>query len=397
MIKKISNWLVGSFFRTIGRFLAIAGIVILFYIIASKSGLKLTDLLGISRVYADETFTYSSSLWSYTSSSASNCNVSLRNCTINSYVSNLQLNNPQSVDYINTIRLYAYASDTNKFKSSNYYNFKYEVCQSNKDFNKIKTGRGFSWQYNTSNAATGSTAGDPTQFSYRIDDKVGDNNCYYLTFSAKPPVDSRYIGFFFTYTGYGDNPNIAVIPDIDYFNSTGGSYNVKSLSVTYSQDVNATIQNSTNQIINNQNENTNTIINNQNENTEQIIDTLTDDTINNSDIENGLDLDYDTSQSYGAFSGFLLLPLTWVQQILAPQDSCSAINLPLPYMENKYLTLPCMNEFWNSMGLVADLISLVWIAVVGVRIFNGLYLLVVDVTSTEDNAEKLDKVRSWEL
>lgn len=396
-MKKMSDWLVGSFFRTIGRFLAIASIGVLIYLIASKSGLKLSDLLGIGRVYADENFSYSSSLWSYTSSSSSNCNASLKNCTINSYVSNLSLNNPQSVDYINTIRLYAYASDTNKFKSSNYYNFKYEVCQSDKDFNKIKNGRGFSWQYNTSNQATGATSGDPTQFSYRIDDKVGDNSCYYLTFSVKPPVDSRYIGFFFTYTGYGDNASVAVIPDIDYFNYTGGSYNVKSLFVTYSQDVNATIQDSTNQIINNQNQNTEQIIGHIGSGVHDIQDTLTDDTINDSDIENGLDLSYDTSNSFGPFSGFLLLPLTWVQQILVPQDSCSAINLPLPYMENKYLTLPCMNEFWDSLGVLGDLISLVWVAVVGVRIFNGLYLLVVETTSTKDNVEELYKVRSWDL
>ena len=112
-MKKMSDWLVGSFFRTIGRILAIASISILIYLIASKSGLKLTDLLGIGRVYADENFSFSSSLWSYTSSSSSNCNASLKNCTINPYVSNLSLNNPQSVDYINTIRFYTYATDSN--------------------------------------------------------------------------------------------------------------------------------------------------------------------------------------------------------------------------------------------------------------------------------------------
>ena len=196
-MNKIFNWITGSFFRTLGRIIAIVVIGILIYLFASKSGIKITDLIGINRVYADENFSYSSSLWSYTySNPATDCNNQLRNCSINSFGSNIQLNTTKNVDYINTLRFYTYASDSNKFKSSNYYNFKFEVCQFEKDFNKIKSsGRGYSWGYNSSNAATGSTAGDPTQFTYKIDDKVEDNNCYYLTFSVKPPIDSRYFDF----------------------------------------------------------------------------------------------------------------------------------------------------------------------------------------------------------
>lgn len=398
-MKKMSDWIFGSFFRTLGRILCFLLIGFIIALLLSGNDIKLSDILGITRVYADENFSYSSSLWNYTySNPANDCNANLKNCTINGYGSNIQLNTTKNVSYINTLRFYTYATESNKFLSSNLYIFKFQVCQSEKDFNSIKSrGRGYSWAYNSNNAATGSTAGDPTKFTYSIDDIVEDTNCYYLSFSVKPPIDSRYIGFYFTYTGYGDNVSAAVIPDVDYFNYTGGTINVKSLNVTYTADTNAIIQDSANQIINNQNENTNTIINNQNENTQNIIDNITDDTINDNDIESGLNLSYDTSQSYGAFSGFLLLPLTWIQQILVPQDACSSINLPLPYLDNKYLTLPCMNDFWNSLGSLSDLISLVWIAVVGVRIFNGLYLLVVDVTSTQDNAEELDKVRSWEL
>ena len=400
-MKKIFDWTIGSFFRTFGRIIAFIVIGAIVVLLAEKSGIKLPDVLGIGRVYADENFSYSSSLWNYTYSTLNDCSVSGTNCTINGYGSNVQLDTTKNVNYINTLRFYTYATDSNKFKSSNYYNFKFEVCQSEKDFNSIKSrGRGYSWGYNTTNAATGSTSGDPTELSYKIDDIVEDNSCYYITFSVKPPVDSRYIGFWFTYTGYGDNTSLAVIPDIDYFNYTGGSINVKSLSVTYSSDVNATINNATNQIINNQNENTQTIINSQTEikdSVDELNDTILDDNISDNEYSNALNINTGNDTSFGPFSGFLMLPLTWIQTLLVPNDSCQVINLPLPYMENKYLTLPCMDEFWGSLGGVADLISLVWIAVVGVRIFNGLYVLTIETTSSEANAEHLYKIRSWEL
>lgn len=124
-------------------------------------------------------------------------------------------------------------------------------------------------------------------------------------------------------------------------------------------------------------------------------DTLTDDNISDSDVSNSLNFST-TENSYGPFATFLTLPLQWVQDILASNQSCSPLSLPLPYV-NRNLVLPCMTEFWNSTGALGTLIQLCWIAVVGVRIFNGLFKLVVDTTSSEDNAEELTKIRSWEL
>lgn len=124
-------------------------------------------------------------------------------------------------------------------------------------------------------------------------------------------------------------------------------------------------------------------------------DTLTDDKVNDSDISNSLNFEL-TENAYGPFATFLTLPLQWVQDILSSNQVCRQLSLPLPFI-NRNLDLPCMTEFWNSLGALGTLIQLCWIAVVGVRIFNGLFVLVVDTTSSQDNAEELTKIRSWEL
>lgn len=125
-------------------------------------------------------------------------------------------------------------------------------------------------------------------------------------------------------------------------------------------------------------------------------DTLTQDNLNDSDIANKLKFDNITDNSLGPFATFLTIPLTWIQNILASDQVCRDIVLPLPYTSIN-LTLPCMTEFWNKLGLLGSLVSALWLCVVGVRIFNGLFLLTVDTISSKDNEDELTKIKSWEL
>lgn len=129
----------------------------------------------------------------------------------------------------------------------------------------------------------------------------------------------------------------------------------------------------------------------------KIEDTLTDDTTNDSDISNALD-NIDVPQtSYGPFQAFLTIPLQWVQTILATGQTCQTLHLPLPFV-NKDLDLPCMTDFWNATGVLGVLIQALWIAVVAVRIFNGLFMLTVETLNTNpDSAMELTKIKSWEL
>lgn len=129
---------------------------------------------------------------------------------------------------------------------------------------------------------------------------------------------------------------------------------------------------------------------------DDINDSLTDDSINEngvSDFTNGLNQEY---SSLTPFSDFLNLPLTWIQSLFASGQNCSAIQLPLPYLDNKKLDLPCMTEFWQRMGAIGTLIQVVWIAIVGVRIFNGLFLLTCETIDPNPDRD-MTKLRTWEL
>lgn len=123
---------------------------------------------------------------------------------------------------------------------------------------------------------------------------------------------------------------------------------------------------------------------------------LQDSEVSNSTLSGLLDLQT-TTYSFGPFATFLNLPLEWIQVILTSNQSCIDIQLPMPFVDNRYITLPCMTAFWQSLGALGTLVQLCWVAVVGVRIFNGLFMLVVDTTSSSDNIEELYKIRSWEL
>lgn len=131
---------------------------------------------------------------------------------------------------------------------------------------------------------------------------------------------------------------------------------------------------------------------------DEVNDTLNDDSVDDNKISGSLgDMQnsYSNPTTSGPLSGFLLMPLTWIQSFLVPSGACTSIELPLPYM-NKTLTLPCMTAFWNSLGVLGTLIEMVWIAVVGTRIFNGLFLIVTEIKNPEPDKD-MTLLKSWEL
>lgn len=147
------------------------------------------------------------------------------------------------------------------------------------------------------------------------------------------------------------------------------------------------IEDSNQQIIQNQQQ-TNTIL-------DGIKDSLLDDNLNDNQINDTLNGLNKPETSLTPFSDFVNLPLNWIQNLLSSSNACQPINLPLPFV-NKNLTLPCMTEFWNALGGLKYLIEIVWIAVVGVRIFNGLFLLTCE--TLDPNPDKdMTKLKSWEL
>lgn len=56
----------------------------------------------------------------------------------------------------------------------------------------------------------------------------------------------------------------------------------------------------------------------------------------------------------GPVDSILTLPVVFIQSILSAfnNDLCRDVVLPLPYLENQYLTLPCMRPLLNQMGFL---------------------------------------------
>lgn len=222
----------------------------------------------------------------------------------------------------------------------------------------------------------------------------GTGNVVKFTINFVPSQNSKYVKIYIIQTNNTYNAlrpyNVDLIKETIYGR-------VGTINGTYVSGTGALIENQTN-VIENQ---TNTIINQNtqiNDNITNINDSINDSSIDNSSINdtfNNLMNDYVDSSNIGSFSGFLTLPLTWIQTFLG-SSTCSDIQISLPYLENKFIILPCLDSFWAKLGSLSTLVELVWLAVVGTRIFNGLFTIVVDVKDPNNNQD-MELLKSWEL
>ena len=395
-MKKIFNWTFGGFFRTIGRsfaFLILGGLVAL---ILSKSNLKITDLLGIEKVYA------ASANYSSTTSQVHAIRPSDGDIMWTSLISPGNTTNVGQYRYIQEFAYRIYGG-SNTYTNGNTYTatFTFTIansgCTSTSCFTEFENNIRNNYYVirvsaNTTSEHNSNTSADNiASFSYTIA-KTPTRGQYRLTVNMIPKVNVKFFIVYF-YSKFGEF-NDTSGSESDYVNITSYTYN--ALSFSYTEGTNAVLTNQTG-IIQQQ---TDIIIQHQeqlNESISELQDTILQDDIDDGDVSDKLDdLNVSNDTWQGPFSAFLLLPLTWVQNILASNQTCTSITLPLPYL-NKNLVLPCMTDFWQSLGAVGTLVQLCWLAVVGVRIFNGLFLLTVDVVSAKPNSDELTKIRSWEL
>ena len=383
-MKKIFDWTIGSTFRTFGRIIAYLLIGSIIAFLVSKSGVKWTDLLGIGSVKASTTLTsYNTEYYYYLGGGSSGCGSSGK------YTYNTDPDNYIKNGTINTV----YTGQATYF----YFAFNYGLTSGK--FYDI-----------TINANSNDIRDEWTTNSIELDSGTSCSNLV-----NNPGSLLSLIQFTNTATSSSNSSKVKLrvyaMENISYWgirvtNSDASyltglrNFGIKSITIEQvdTSDTNLIINNNnanTQNIINNQSQNTQDIIDNQNSNNEELIDTLTDDTINNNDVESAFNFNI-SENSFGPFATFLTLPLTWIQSFLSPSHTCSPLVLPLPFV-NQNLTLPCMDDFWNSLGALKTLVELCWTAVIGVRIFNGAFKLTVDATSSKANSDELTKIRSWEL
>ena len=382
-MKRVSNWLFGGFFRTIGRTLAFLLIGALIGLIAYKNDISLYKLLGIETVSASTVNTTSVKyrLYWYEYGYSSQAG----NSSYTSAGTGTDLGNNKLVYSFNTI-----INTSSNLVAGR----KYKIVLT---YTLSPTGN--KWQNNYKKDTTflfsGSTDGsnwndgyiEEATSSIKPNCETCDRNT--ATFYITPNTNINYLRIIMRIPKNDRSNSDFNLNDTykwTYANLPAGEY----IKISYTTDEGAIATQEQTTVIQDQ---TDLIIQGQ----EEIKDTLLDDNISDSDYSDKLDdLDIDNDTWQGPFSAFLLLPLNWVQNILASNQVCQPINLPIPFT-NSTLTLPCMTEFWSRLGALSTLIQLCWLAVVGVRIFNGLFVLTVEVTSAKGNADELTKIRSWEL
>lgn len=279
-------------------------------------------------------------------------------------------------------------SDTTSFKTGNTYSFNFystlnldteTIIGDKSSANYLRRCYDVSVYANTTSTSQESTTDLVKSKEVIISQDPNSSVRIYVKLIASFHQDVKFVSVLFKHKD---------ICNVYYAGSTTPVVPLKAIGL---RTLNITYQQGTDSILNDQNQILQDGFGN-------IEDSLTDSSIDNSSIGsafNDLQNNYVSPSSMGSFSGFLTLPLSWVQTLLSG-GTCSDIRLPLPFLENKYIVLPCLDTFWNSLGLLATIVELCWLAVVGTRVFNGLFTIVVDVKDP-NNSQSMDLLKSWEL
>lgn len=424
-MKIIYNSFMGGLFRTLGKFIAFIVLFLVFGYIVSSNDLKIADLIGFGSVKAWSDLDYREARAGINQRI---CNSSHTSCTasssvtlysLNTYLSYLPCtnfqcpNNERNSDFVGVFRVSASFNDNHSFDSGVMYRLWFTFQLQGLNTNQVVLNNLESinssiflvnHSYNTLNNATGMfTDGSTPQIYF---ERISASGYVRLAIVFKPNAS----GYHYVDTTFGlKNPDNVLswstMPQFKGFNSIRAS--TASIAYTRNSDeqaVQTNIQNNQNwidvnyhigQVENSVNE-VNDSVNDVNDSIKGIDDYMRDDSIDNNHISAGMH-DLPQTTSLTPFADFLNLPLNWIQDFMDTSNSCHNLVIPLPFV-NQNLTLPCMSSFWNKLGALASLIDLVWIAVIGSRIFRMFYRLTIDVIDLDPNSfNHLSKLKEWEL
>lgn len=374
MMKKISSWVFGSFFRTMGRFFFFLFFGFLVAMIIQKndwSSIRWTDLLGIEMVKADTMYLDGyDTQWYYNNRSTRlptngpfQYNVQTSG-TINSgfqvsefYTKN---DNPMPTQVIRggefIVPFYVQAPIINR--------------QDNTIYNRCDQ-----WRQNS----------------------AGGWYCY--TISQSNDYENHYINPQLTvwamavYTsGYTDmctvdllnNKILCPVADIDATNSL---WFIQVRTIVYYDEYTQTgysyyvgLGDKTNRYKNV----SQAIIDNQNQNTNQTISTITDSNTTEASSEANNFFSGFTSQDNGGISSIITAPLQAISGLVSAQ--CVQIELPIPYLDNKTLILPCMSSIYREhFGAVFSLYQTIIFGAIAYRMLVSLFMMIQGFKNPDDD------------
>ena len=380
MIKKISSWVFGSFFRTMGRFFFFLFFGFLVAMIIQKndwSSIHWTDLFGLEYVKAD---TYASQ-WIPNSALSTNWGTNWTNkgsdsggyYTVSDSISTSESpsnywfrfqdsnNSPVSynlngVEYITfTVKMniqnqqnitidnnqvscqYSY----NQWQSTGEYYQSAALCtidDSTLDLSNVQYGIDVNYWFNNS----------PTQLKHcDIISMVGWN------LNVQCPVSTDNISGI-RITVSSNTPN--------YLHFNTGYY------FTYTKKLSGTQQ----------------IIDNQNQNTNQTISTITDTNTTEANTTATNFFSNFSSQDNGGISSIITAPLQAISGLVSA--TCVQIELPIPYLENKTLILPCMSSIYQQhFGQLFTLYQTIIFGAIAYRMLVSLFMMIQGFKNPDDD------------
>lgn len=367
MIKKIANWTLGSVFRTIGRIIAYICIGLLLVYFGRSKHIKITDLLGIYRVHAATNVAVSDKSfyvrWENYDTGQKDWSSRSSMGTAISYPGSDYLINALSARFI---------SNSAYFTKGIKYRVVVDVRYGN--------GTNANTLYKVGSLlCSGSTSTSWTtnedlidSCSYISKEYLSESNKmrYYFDIITNTDVRGIKVNFYFTNANYWNIGNVNILTS---------SY------VSYDTSTQQAIESSTT-----------TIINNNNENTQNIIDSVHGlaDGIHDNDTSEA------TSEASDFFSNFstnthgltsiITAPLNTITSLTS--STCTPLHIPIPYLTNKYLDLPCMRAVYvENFGSFMTLYDVITLGIVSYWILVRIFALVKDIKNPEhDEIEVVD-------
>lgn len=365
MIKKVGNWVFGSFFRTMGRFFFFLFFGFLIATIISKSNINIqwTDLLGIETIKAAEIVVpvEPTNYSLYYNSSGFDC-----------------VDNTCEYLYKNMYMLYSgnvmnsYTLTFSDFSTNNFDYIEFPFA--------IGTPDASSWngnsimycsQWSESNGRYTCTSSNNQSQTYELNNIV--NN---LSFQFQ--VD---------YSDYSGVQSVCFIQSnqiicptlrhnvshlyVKVFARTNGvNTGTEVFKFFISRRVKPYISNNTSSAINSQ--------------TQEINNTLTDTNTTEANTTASNFFSNFTSQDNGGISSIITAPLSAISGLV--NATCTQLTLPIPYLDNSELVLPCMSSIYTQhFGSLFTLYQTIIFGAVAYRMLVSLFLMIQGFKNPDDD------------
>lgn len=336
-MKKIANWTIGSFFRTIGRVIAytLFGMIIGYFL--NKLPIKnlLPEMLSFSVVKADTTGTYTSASYEVRQCEIArdfeSMNYYYTNCTSDTRNFNQSMSFGDNNGHITRYQWLLYNNTSNGWDVGSW-DITLQMWKRPND-NSENLEYNYRFYANDKASSNGAISGNDTKFiSNYVCQQWTNNEDWFIRckFYNKVPIK------FFMIEMYLPNEQIAV-------SNTTGLYWWGIDNFTGSTDATGAINNQTTIIQNEFNE--------VNENISDLKDSLTDESApDTSALSNSAGW-----LPPGPVDSILNLPLTLLNSLnTALSSRCVSITIPLPYI-NRELPIACITTIYENMGVTSFL------------------------------------------